>query len=521
MVRNDITRNISFVYKAIFYIITFFFNLKYSKTLFILWLTYKNVGNTFCHSCIKNYLVTESKCPSCKCDTKFELFVTNQIVNNFIRSLQIRCETTINSNEKDVNRCAWTGKISELENHLDSSCLSPYRPVFCPNACTSNNGHDSMKTKIKLSDLFAHLSYCPNQLIDCPRFLQNSCDLCKESSSSYGTGKIFRRDFENHMNLSKTSKPDSRLPFKLPLSSIASTDMAKYAATSMPSQRNAQFASSRITDELTPSCNQDNDLIFAAINSLVSLSRVDNNNSSTSISPPATITKAKKVTKEKIKKSEKKQKLNSSGSSSKSLPCSEFAMHGKSCLRSMLLYAAIVIDQFSYTHIFIDWKTNYLALLEYLKEFGHCNVAKKESYECMLEDDLGNKSHFIDNLGKWLHCQKLTKIAYPLNTELGLSTEQDALLQSLVDQGHMVWETVNAITPAKPATPCNGMKGWNRHFAALRDYCKEFGHGNVPKRDMYKCVLPGMGDSGEDYHYVGNLGRYKRSICLVKPNYYF
>ena len=128
-------------------------------------------------------------------------------------------------------------------------------------------------------------------------------------------------------------------------------------------------------------------------------------------------------------------------------------------------------------------------------------------YECTLADRQGNPCHFLGNLGKWLHCQRLTKVAYSLNTELGLTSEQDMLLQNLVDMGHMVWDTAAVSTAAKQALTCNGMKGWNRHFAALLTYCKHFGHGNVPKRDTYECLLPGMGDSGEDYHYIGNLGR--------------
>lgn len=47
---------------------------------------------------------------------------------------------------------------------------------------------------------------------------------------------------------------------------------------------------------------------------------------------------------------------------------------------------------------------------------------------------------------------------------------------------------------------------WNRHYAALIDYGRTHGHCNVPQVQSYECVLPGMGDDGEDYLYNSRLG---------------
>ena len=47
---------------------------------------------------------------------------------------------------------------------------------------------------------------------------------------------------------------------------------------------------------------------------------------------------------------------------------------------------------------------------------------------------------------------------------------------------------------------------WARHFAALVEYTKQHGTANVSLKTTYECILPGMGDSGEDYKYQGNLG---------------
>ena len=147
-------------------------------------------------------------------------------------------------------------------------------------------------------------------------------------------------------------------------------------------------------------------------------------------------------------------------------------------------------------------------MLEYLKEFGHCKIDPNESYECYLTDLDNKKYHYLSQLGKWLHGQKVLKLVFPVDSEQGLSSERESMLQALVDGGHMNWNTELTSPVVKTTSARNGMKGWVRHFAALRYYCQEHGHCNVPKRDSYECVLPGMGDNGEDYHYVGNLGRW-------------
>jgi len=52
----------------------------------------------------------------------------------------------------------------------------------------------------------------------------------------------------------------------------------------------------------------------------------------------------------------------------------------------------------------------------------------------------------------------------------------------------------------------HGDISWARHFAALVEYKKQHGTANVSLKTTYECILPGMGDSGEDYKYQGNLG---------------
>ena len=47
---------------------------------------------------------------------------------------------------------------------------------------------------------------------------------------------------------------------------------------------------------------------------------------------------------------------------------------------------------------------------------------------------------------------------------------------------------------------------WPTHYAALLEYFKEHSTCNVPQSHTYKCELPGMGEEGGDYNYIGRLG---------------
>ena len=72
--------------------------------------------------------------------------------------------------------------------------------------------------------------------------------------------------------------------------------------------------------------------------------------------------------------------------------------------------------------------------------------------------------------------------------------------------GLLAWQ-VPDIADMKIAQDCID---WPRHYAALVEYGKEYGHCNVPRKniahDYYKCVLKGIGENGSDFQYHGNLG---------------
>ena len=83
--------------------------------------------------------------------------------------------------------------------------------------------------------------------------------------------------------------------------------------------------------------------------------------------------------------------------------------------------------------IHIDWHAHYGAMLEYLKEHGHCNVPYLDKYECDLVayDINGDTFHYYGALGSWLTRQR----RYKRGLRGTLTPDREALLQKLVDQG--------------------------------------------------------------------------------------
>ena len=70
-----------------------------------------------------------------------------------------------------------------------------------------------------------------------------------------------------------------------------------------------------------------------------------------------------------------------------------------------------------------QWQRNYLALLAYERQEGHCNVPRGASYSCTLPDG----SRYEGNLGWWLNNQRSRKGT--------LEPDRRAKLQQLVDKG--------------------------------------------------------------------------------------
>ena len=84
------------------------------------------------------------------------------------------------------------------------------------------------------------------------------------------------------------------------------------------------------------------------------------------------------------------------------------------------------------------WSHHYAALLKYYEEYGTCNVPSKCIYECDLPnigEDCGIY-HYKSGLGRWLISQRQAKKGIDNRR---LSSEHEAKLQLLVDQGKLQW----------------------------------------------------------------------------------
>lgn len=149
-----------------------------------------------------------------------------------------------------------------------------------------------------------------------------------------------------------------------------------------------------------------------------------------------------------------------------------------------------------------DWLRHYAALVEYGKEHGHCNVPQKSPYECDVPQDnvTGDAFHYNGKLGRWLDNQRQFKKVHGGK----LTTDREALLQILVDEGKLGWGVGD--DSSKRTYQMDLV--WPKHYAALLEYGREFGHCNVRQKETYQCVLPGLGRNGADYTYDGKLGRW-------------
>ena len=109
--------------------------------------------NHLCCSCIAkiNEMALrreeEPCCPFCRKEN-FQTMVSADLKNTILE-LKVRCT------EKNLG-CEWTGKIRDVENHLQEECQ--VHQIFCPNKCES---------KVQRQNLQQHLSVCPLEMVRC------------------------------------------------------------------------------------------------------------------------------------------------------------------------------------------------------------------------------------------------------------------------------------------------------------------------------------------------------------------
>jgi hypothetical protein len=141
------------------------------------------------------------------------------------------------------------------------------------------------------------------------------------------------------------------------------------------------------------------------------------------------------------------------------------------------------------------WLMSYGALVEYSKEHGHCDVPYKTNYSCEIlwgSALAGQPSRYQGDIGTWLLTQRLAR--HPQSNLPPLTSEREALLQQLVDQGRMHWEDEKGLVSISDET-------WTQHYNALIEYRCVHGHCNVPYDLVFECQL-----SGSSNTYCGLLG---------------
>ena len=113
-------------------------------------------GETVCEGCITPALEDQKKCPICACKAaSLYVSVTSSNERRYdVLALEVPCTM------KDRG-CEWTGKLEDLEAHLDVNTGDcEYVDVECPN--------ESCNERFQKYDLSSHLSYyCPKREYTC------------------------------------------------------------------------------------------------------------------------------------------------------------------------------------------------------------------------------------------------------------------------------------------------------------------------------------------------------------------
>lgn len=86
--------------------------------------------------------------------------------------------------------------------------------------------------------------------------------------------------------------------------------------------------------------------------------------------------------------------------------------------------------------VVIDWNYNYSALLEYGREFGHCNVPPEVQYQCILEGvgENGSDLQYEGSLGQWLQ----NEVSILRGRITAKTAHTRPYFQQLVDEGMYV-----------------------------------------------------------------------------------
>ena len=77
-------------------------------------------GHACCQACYETHLKHQKKCPTCRAPTSIKRLQFNRPLANLIAQLKVRCNHAADEQTGHETGCPWTGRVSELAEHLDA-----------------------------------------------------------------------------------------------------------------------------------------------------------------------------------------------------------------------------------------------------------------------------------------------------------------------------------------------------------------------------------------------------------------
>jgi len=109
----------------------------------------------FCNACLVESVKQKQQCPLCRCKLTIENPPQkSRLAEALINSLTVSCDTVSLSN--DPVSCQWTGKLSDLDQHMR---VCDFLPLSCP-----NKGCDEIVLRRHMDN---HRSKCPERSFTC------------------------------------------------------------------------------------------------------------------------------------------------------------------------------------------------------------------------------------------------------------------------------------------------------------------------------------------------------------------
>ena len=115
-------------------------------------------GHIFCKACIEKTLKKKEECPMDRSKLQVADLGRALAVENMISRKRVRCPHA-SQHTDDEDGCAWVGKVSERQEHLDDECGHTLVP--CP--------HDGCEVRVQRRVVSEHAASCEQRVEACER----------------------------------------------------------------------------------------------------------------------------------------------------------------------------------------------------------------------------------------------------------------------------------------------------------------------------------------------------------------